>query len=307
MAIVVRGADRRRWLVRRTKPVKKVAAVIVTGWAVVLTPNLGVAASATAHSMAGLSPSLDRALIGLVPAASASKRPKLQLDYSVESTASYQIHYKNPTNHGKWREDRSISLKGEIPLNYAGSASELTGKGELTWTSHSWSSLDEQTGLNQAGQICTTDDYEDVVAVAPGTIAVKSLVLGAPPGGGTSKTWPHSLDLVVAGVTETWHENFRGNGCAGSANMDNKMSNFETELTSFYQQRGGSAHEIIPLSGPTTVELTIDTGWQRASGSTVAQRVFQGEYQPTNPGGFGVGAKAHLSETIEIVTVGGKP
>lgn len=141
-----------------------------------------------------------------------------------------------------------------------------SGAGALTWQQHTWSTDDDQTANSgqDASIRCEIDTHQEVSAVQPGTMTVKSLVLGPAGSGGVPVI--KSLDVVLAGVGETWQttETQKSGPCPGFDSADNQNIFINRLQSQLYNGQPGVT-EGRP--GQSSVELLFDgTGWTASSG-----------------------------------------
>jgi hypothetical protein len=147
--------------------------------------------------------------------------------------------------------------------NGTGTAS---GTGALTWQQSTWSTDDDRTANSgqDAGTRCEIDTHQEVTAVQPGTMTVKSLVLG--PAGNDGGPTIKSLDVVLGGVGETWQttETQKSGPCPGLDSTDDQNLFINRLQNQLYNGQPGVTEGQLTQS---SVELRFDgTGWTSSSG-----------------------------------------
>lgn len=162
---------------------------------------------------------------------------------------------------GTYTEHEHLALSSTTAKLAQDPSGTLTGSGALTWQQHTWSTdKDDTENSGQSASIRCEIDYNDqVTAVRPGTMTVKSMVLG--PVGTDGVPTIKSLDLVLADVGETWQltETQKAGPCPGFDSTDDQNLFLNQLSNHLYDGQPGVTEGRYT---GTSLELQFDgTGW----------------------------------------------
>jgi hypothetical protein len=209
--------------------------------------------------------------------------PSYTVVYAPSSTADASYGYNESSgpsvDMGTYSEQRDLAMTATVATTSPGPGQSATGSGPLTWQSPSWTTDDLNTGSAQGlGQTCTIDYKTTYTAFTPGTLQVKSLMVGTPGPGGVPSI---QLDVVVNGVGEHYQldETPVSGPCPGFPN-DGDTHLFESELTQMHQAVGDP---ITPAG--QGFELQLNTGWKPGTGDVIATRTVSWSHGGDRPGG----------------------